>query len=496
MKRLFSSLYWRISAIFLVLLLGFGLTQLWLSVQSARNFVQESDQKLNRHLAAEMARAFKGFLQPALDRDGLARAVREMMVFNPRLEIYLLDEGGRVFADFSGGTAGTRARVGMEPIHKLLAKGKPLPLPIRGDDPRHEGRQKPFSVAPIQFGDRPGYLYVILSGEQYESIFAMVEESYIIRSSLATLLASFLLIGVAGLLVFFLLTKRLRAIIAVVRQFEQGKYGGRVPETTDDEIGQLGKAFNQMAGRIEANLEQMQKTDSLRRELVANVSHDLRSPLSSIQGHLETILMKDEGLPAAQRRRFLEIIYNNVTRLGRLVGELFELSKLDAKQVQPNKERFSLTELVQDVVLKFQPAAKKRRIRLQTAFSKNLAFVNGDIGMIERVLSNLIENALQHTQGEVTVKLEPNGNSIRVEVSDTGSGISEEDLPHIFDRFYRVDKSRSRASGGAGLGLAIARRILETHDSDISVRSDTETGTTFYFALAASDPPPPRKARS
>ena len=336
---------------------------------------------------------------------------------------------------------------------------------------------------------------MILSGEQYESIFAMVEESYIIRSSLATLLASFLLIGVAGLLVFFLLTKRLRAIIAVVGQFEQGNYGGRVPETTSDEIGQLGKAFNQMAGRIEANLEQMQKTDSLRRELVANVSHDLRSPLSSIQGYLETILMKDEGLPAAQRRRFIEIIYNNVTRLGRLVGELFELSKLDAKQVQPNKERFSLSELVQDVVLKFQPGAKKRRIRLQTAFSKNLLFVNGDIGMIERVLSNLIENALQHTQGEVTVKLEPNGDSILVEVSDTGAGLPEADLPHIFDRFYRVDKSRSRASGGAGLGLAIARRILETHDSDISVRSDAESGTTFYFVLATCDPPSPRKAR-
>ena len=145
-------------------------------------------------------------------------------------------------------------------------------------------------------------------------------------------------------------------------------------------------------------------------------------------------------------------------------------------------------------MLKFQPVAKKRRIRLQTAFSKNLVFVNGDIGMIERVLSNLIENALRHTQGEVTVKLEPNGNSILVEVSDTGSGIPEADLPHIFDRFYRVDKSRSRTYGGAGLGLAIARRILETHDSDISVRSDAESGTTFYFVLAASDPPSPRKA--
>ena len=290
---------------------------------------------------------------------------------------------------------------------------------------------------------------------------------------------------------------------ASVQRFEAGDYEQRVEVTSGDEIGQLGTAFNQMAGTIVANLAKLKKTDSLRRELIGNVSHDLRSPLASIQGYLETILMKGSELGAEKTRHFLNTIYSNVTMLSKLVEELFELSKLDARQIRPKPEPFAIAELAQDTVLKFQPHAEKKHIQLRSRLPQDLPFVYGDIGMIERALSNLIDNAVRYTpdHGEVSVELERQQDRVQVRVSDTGRGIPPDDLPYVFDRFYRVDKSRSRSSGGPGLGLAISKKILEAHRSDVSVQSAMDVGTTFSFDLTTRQggtfgPPPPERAEA
>ncbi|MDA0746200.1 MAG: HAMP domain-containing sensor histidine kinase, partial [bacterium] len=275
-----------------------------------------------------------------------------------------------------------------------------------------------------------------------------------------------------------------------VQKFAQGDYPQRVLVHSRDEIGQLGIAFNQMADTIISSMEKIRQNDVLRRELIANISHDLRSPLASIQGYLETVLMKESTLSLEQRRRFLNTVYHNVSMLSRLVNELFELSKLDARQVEPQTEPFSLAELAQDLILEFQPQAEEKRIRLHPPNSPNLPFVYADIGMIERALSNLLENALRYTPegGDVTVKLTPLENSVQVCVQDNGQGISPEDLPFIFDRFYRADKSRAKNASSAGLGLAIAQKILEAHNSQICVQSEINTGTTFTFELPAYKP--------
>ncbi len=421
------------------------------------------------------------------------------MIFNPRVEIYLLDGAGRILAPdvAAGGLA--RDRVALAPLRAFL-QAQPPPLPIYGDDPRSTDKRKPFSVAPIRIGDAPGYLYLILGGEQYESIAAMVEDSYIVRNSLISLLASALLIGIVGLVVFFLLTKRLRTMMATVRAFESGDYGRRVPLRARDEIGQLGRAFNEMATRIEHTLEEMRRSDQLRRDLVANVSHDLRSPLASVQGYLETVLMKDAQLPADERRAFLDVIHTNVVRLSSLVSELFELSRLEAQQVKPLPEPFALPELVQDVVMKLQPQAQEADVSLTSRVTRALPFVTADIGMIERVLTNVIENALRHTPpgGEVWVEaaapLAP-GTPVTVRIADTGPGIRAEDRPHVFDRFYRADKSRTRRDGrgGAGIGLAIAKQMLTMHGCEIYVERTGADGSVFAFTLpphAPSAPPP------
>jgi signal transduction histidine kinase len=223
---------------------------------------------------------------------------------------------------------------------------------------------------------------------------------------------------------------------------------------------------------------------------VANVSHDLRSPLASIQGYVETVIMKNGAIEPQQRRELLEVIYQNSMRLSRLVDELFELSKLDAEQTQPNVEPFSMAELIQDVVLKFKPQAGQRDITLEDRLPRGLLLVDGDVGMIERVLSNLLDNAIRYTPegGTVSVELENGDERVKIRVADTGPGIPAEDLPHIFDRFYRVEKSRSQEGGGTGLGLAIARRIIELHGSNIEASSKEGVGTSFTFRLPLHPP--------
>jgi len=193
--------------------------------------------------------------------------------------------------------------------------------------------------------------------------------------------------------------------------------------------------------------------------------------------------LKDGDLSETDRLRHLEVAHRHCMHLGRLVEELFDLARLDANEVQPVLEPFSLPELVQDVVHKFELRARQCEVSLLARYDENLPFVIGDIALIERVMDNLIGNALRHTPagGTVTVAVQPVGETLAVRIIDTGAGIASEDLPHVFERFYQSDKMRTR--GGAGLGLAIARRIVELHGRDISAASTLGRGTTFAFDL-------------
>jgi len=483
--KFFRSLYGKISLLFLGLLLVMALVQVVVSVNSALRYGQETDQKLNRQLAANLAEEFKPFITDTLKYSDIQQTMHYLMVINPRLEIYLLDGDGRILSFFADPKKVKRRRVALAPIRKFL--GQPASLPILGDDPRNLQRKKPFSVAEVQLTPgKQGYLYVILGGEDYDSAAAMVRDSYILRLSSIVLLSVFVVTGVVGLLLFNLLTKKFHRMTAVVRQFEHGEYGKRIEVESQDEIGGMARAFNQMADTIVRNMDELKRTDDLRRELVANVSHDLRSPLASLQGYLETILMKDETLGPEERGKYLRILLNNTKTLNNLVGELFELSKLEARQIEPQIEAFSMAELTQDVVLKFKPVAETLGVELQASLPHDLPQVFADIALIDRALSNLIDNALRFTPrgGRVTVALSQKRDRVFVAVSDTGAGIPAEELPRIFERYYRSERISPRRHG-AGLGLAIAQKIIELHNSRIQVQSALQRGTTFSFGLAS-----------
>jgi signal transduction histidine kinase len=415
-----------------------------------------------------------------------AEVFDRLKLINPRIDAYLLDTRGRILASSSRAGALKRGTVNVEPIRAFLTDD--AVLPILGDDPTDVRLRRVFSATPLTLDERgEAYLYLVFKGIRTESAVQHVLESYVMRQNVALVGGALLLGLMASALIIGLLTRRVRRLALVMDRFRGSGFAEApahsAPRHKGDEIDRLAGTFEEMSGRILGQMQQLQRTDSMRRELFANISHDLRTPLASLQAHLETLQLKGERLSEDEKQGYLEIALRQSERLNRLVDQLFELAKLDSEQAAILAEPFVVDELVQDVTQEFQLAAARKEVTLATDQPAEPSLVTGDIGLIERVLRNLIENSLRYTPpgGEIRVRIAPAERHVAVEVSDSGSGIDPEDVPRIFERSYRGEKSRDDAAG-AGLGLAIAHRILALHGGEISVAS-RPGATTFAFTL-------------
>jgi len=461
---------------------------------SVRMYYEELSQRLNASLAMYVVNAEPLISDGKVNRDTLTELANRAMIINPTAEIYLLDRDGRILADAFPPEDVQVDRIDTDPIRALLSESRPLP--IKGVDPRDPDTRKVFSAFPVRDPGDPGhdagYLYVVLGGEHYKVVAGQVAGSDMQRMVAAAILLLVLAAFVAGVLLFSFLTRRLRRLTAEVTEFTAGDFESDQPVAAagqpKDEIDQLRNACHTMAATIRRQVASLQENDRLRRELVTNISHDLRTPLATMQGYIETLIIKDETLDSRTRRLYLDVARKHASHLGRLIQDLFDLAMLDASRVTPAFEEFSLMELVQDVVQEFDLQAQGARIALDIEGPGEPATVCADISLIQRVLENLVGNALKYTPegGRVSISVHPSSKGVGVSVTDTGPGIPERDLPHIFDRFYRADRETDD-KGSIGLGLAIARRILELHDSEIVVISERRRGTAFRFDLPRYD---------
>lgn len=487
-----DTLYKKLTAILFIVLCLVGALVFALVMYATDMYQQEVSQRLNKDLAEHILSENLMLKDGQVDQQALKQIIHMLMVINPSIEVYLLDTQGKILAYSAPQGKVKRQYVNIETVKQFLAT--PKRLPFFGDDPRDFGRKKIFSAAPISSGKGiEGYVYVILAGEAVDSAAAMIKESYILRYSSAGLVASLVVAMLFGLIMFSFTTRRITQLSNAMTAFlssNDNKQASRYPatDTIRDEVDQLGANFNSMADRIQQQVEELKQNDAKRRELIANVSHDLRTPLTSLHGYIETLLMKENNLTEAERRDYLKTAANHSEQLNRLIGELFELAKLDSVETLLNIEPFSLAELAQDVAHSFNLSAEKNNITIKTKFGSNVPFAYGDIALIQRVLENLIENAMRYTPqgGEIAISLSAKNENIVMSISDTGCGIKKEDVPHIFDRFYRATKSREDGDFHSGLGLAIVKRILSLHGSDISADSELNKGTTFTFKLSAS----------
>jgi two-component system OmpR family sensor kinase/two-component system sensor histidine kinase BaeS len=280
---------------------------------------------------------------------------------------------------------------------------------------------------------------------------------------------------VIGFFLFYQITSPLNALAVASQKIATGDLTARVVNPREDEIGQVGRSFNAMA-------DSLGKSETARRNMIADIAHELRNPLGVIQGQLEGMI--DGVFPTTPEQ--IASIYDETLLLNRLVGDLRDLALADAGQLQITRYETDLCALIERTVSAFALQAIEKNIELKMDVTASIPEITIDPHRIEQVLRNLIGNALRHTnEGRINVRCAVDGGQkmVRVSVSDTGTGIESEDLPHVFERFYRGDKSRSRSSGGAGLGLAIAKQLVNAHGGEIGVESQVGKGTVFWFTL-------------
>lgn len=339
----------------------------------------------------------------------------------------------------------------------------------------------------------PALRWTLLGGYALASILTFFNVWFSAQMMFASehdlLLAIVLLVfasGMAMVLGYFLsstVTERINQLKNAAEELADGNLKTRVAVNGRDEVASLAETFNQMAEQLQAADQRQRELESLRRDLIAWVSHDLQTPLTSMRAILEAL---SDGVVEDPEtvKRYLLTAQRDVRSLSSLIDDLFHLAQLDAGGLPLHRADASLSDLVSDTLESFTELAKQQQITLEGNVDSDVDPVHMDTQAIGRVLNNLIGNALRHTpaQGRVSVWVRRNPN-VEVTVSDTGEGIRAEDIPHVFERFYRGEKSRSRATGGAGLGLAIARGIVQAHGGEINVESEMGKGAQFTFRL-------------
>jgi len=481
-RKSFSRLYGRISILFIAVLFVFAAITLYISVRSANHYAQEVNQSLNRNLAANVAVMMEPYItEGVINEAGLEDLVHSMMVINPGIEVYLLDPEGQILSYVAPEKVVKLERVSLEPVSKFLndRKGKI----IYGDDPRNPGEKKIFSAAElIQENQLTGYIYIVLASQEYVSAANTVRGSYILGLSIRTTITILIAAALVGLLALWFIVKKLNNLVGGIRKFGEGDLSSRIRANSNDDLDEVARVFNSMADTIQRNIEELKGVENLRKELISNISHDLRTPIASIQGYAETLMLKKDNIAPEEHEKYLGVIYKNCESLQDLVTNLFELSKLESDHVVLNREPFSIGELVHDLAAKYRLLSQKKGVSINTIVSKDTPVVDADVNLIDRVLQNLIDNAIRFCKEGDAINIEvksPEKGEVDVTISDTGAGIPQDHIPHIFERYFRKDERGT----SSGLGLAIVKRIIDLHESTIQVKSTVGRGTSFNFAL-------------
>ena len=305
------------------------------------------------------------------------------------------------------------------------------------------------------------------------------ERNQILLISIATIAVVFIL-SLSILIVFTNAVYRpLKKITAGTHEYADGNFKYEIPVDKDDEMGYLAASLNYMAGEL-SNFEDNQK------KFIANVSHDFRSPLTSIRGYLQA--MADGTIPPEMYEKYINIVLNETERLTKLTNGMLTLNNLNIKGMILDLTDFDINKIIRDTIATFEGTCTEKRIRIELVLTGEEMYVNGDVLKIQQVVYNLLDNAIKFSHNDSVIKIETTEKNEKVFVSikDSGIGIPKENLKHIFDRFYKTDHSRGKDKKGTGLGLAITKEIINAHKENINVISTVDVGTEFIFTLSKS----------
>jgi signal transduction histidine kinase len=450
----------------------------------------QAEQKLHLNLAEHLAHDNPLLQDGVYNKKALENLFHSLMILGPAFEFYFLDPAGKIITYSADADKIKRESVDLSPLVALIAN--PDEAPIFGDDPRNVNKQKIFSVAPIYRGDNlQGYLYVIIGGEIYDSIFNQVKNDENLQQYSLLLIGTLLLLLLILLALFRYFTapiKQLGSEMKAIKaaKFDQSKVNlSQWQHSKNNEVHMLGVTFTDMVSQINLQFAQLTENDRIRRELLTHLSHDLRTPLATMQGYIETMVMKGDDISSQEQREYLATTQRNAIQLKRLIDQIFELAHLEDGQVTVNLETFAIGELLHDIIAKFSLKASEKNISLSLQPQQCRYIVYSDIAKLERIMTNLLENALRHTSegGEIAVIVSQLSSKVKIAVTDNGSGISKEDIAYIFDARYRASNAIEDNTKHAGLGLAISQKLSKILHSELLVDSKLGQGSSFSLSL-------------
>jgi len=490
----YRSLYWRIAVglvLFLALMLvAQGALFIYTSDRIAGSMPAQSPRRLAVLVASDLSAALDA--DPTIDITDYVRD-QYSQVFQPF--IVLMRDGREVSNRPAFIPDEVRNALRREVARgELPARGRVF-VPRRTDNDRFRGGPPPFQLgefAAVFFDGEPIGTVAVLLGRP--PIGMVVRE---LAPRMALVGGSVLVVGSAliALFVFGPARRRMKQLQEATVRFGAGDLTARAPDRGGDEVAALARSFNEMGDELASRAQALEVSDKARRQLLADVSHELMTPLTAMRGYIETLTMKELRLDGATRDRYLHIIDDETHRLERLIGDLLDLARLEGGGGRLRREDVSVQALFERVHSRHERELTERHITLAANIGKGAETVQGDPDRLEQALQNLAANALRHTPdgGEIVMSADVVGDSLRIRVRDSGAGIPPEHLPLIFDRFYKADASR-KAAGGSGLGLSIVRAIVERHGGTISAHN--EGGAVFDIFLPLDRKRPPYVADS
>ncbi len=477
-RILFRSLYSRIAVGFIALLAALLLAQTVLFLLLTNRFSRSALNRSPSQLAATVA----------LD-------MASQLTANPSLDVeqYLRQRYGRSFQPFAvvlrDGRSGSNRRTA-------------LPLGLIHDAHRHVGRevQEPSrrEEGPRPRPPRAEYAQIEVNGADVGvvAVPSVPPPPFISLWELAPTLTwvgvALLALGavVAALLIFGPTHRRLRTLEAAARALGEGRTDVRASEAGGDEVTALARTFNRMADDLQSRASALSSSDRARRQLLADVSHELMTPLTAIRGYVETLSMPEISLDVDTQRRYLDIVHEETHKLEAIIGDLLDLARLQGGGEVLHPGAVGVQDLFTRISDRHLPAMSERHITLATELPNGPIAVWGDAARLEQALQNVAANAIRHTPegGRIVVRGEPAGDRVRITVTDSGPGIPPEHLPHIFDRFYKADAARAGTTirSGSGLGLSIVQAIVERHRGEVHASNAPEGGARFELLLPAA----------
>jgi signal transduction histidine kinase len=463
------SIFRRFAIVIFSLITILGLLFIIITYLATTNYHDATTQLLNKDVAKHVAKFTASFTQKGIDTQKADSVFHNAMVMNPNAEVYFLDTSGTVIYFHKSEIPVREKKVDLAPIKKYLqTHGEKY---LKGTDPRKPGETKIFSAASVGDSIKPnGYIYVVLGSTKTQGIMSLLFDSHILNLSVKAFIVIIILSLIFSGIYLRRLRKNFQQMILVLERFERGDYSARFALNHHDELQPVTQAFNKMADLLSTTISKLKLSEQNRQNFFAIISHDLRTPLSIARGYTETLLLKRESgdITKEEQEQYSRLIYSKMLQIENMVKQLFELSKLDAGEFKTKEEPFVLSEIVQEAVDTFQLAASEKNINLKCSQCLHHVWIKADISMMERVIQNLVENALKSTNqnGSIEVSINVDKDSLIFQIVNEGPPLSAELLQWVND-FKEPGASSEQRPQKQGLGLLIVQKILHLHQTNL-----------------------------